>query len=181
MVYALIIGLFVHKELDAKALYDSFMETVIINATTMIIISFSVSFAFFMTLEQIPGTIAEYLMNLSENPIFIMLIILLFLLIIGMFIDTISALVVLTPILLPVVMSVGIDPVHFGIILVVSLAIGFVTPPLGVNLFVASSVGKVKIEKTAVASVPFIIAMVICLLIITFIPQLSMWLPGFSE
>ena len=181
VVYALIIGLFVHKELDAKALYDSFMETVIINATTMIIISFSVSFAFFMTLEQIPGTIAEYLTNLSENPIFIMLIILLFLLIIGMFIDTISALVVLTPILLPVVMSVGIDPVHFGIILVVSLAIGFVTPPLGVNLFVASSVGKVKIEKTAVASVPFIIAMVICLLIITFIPQLSMWLPGFSE
>src|SRR5699024_7158194 len=142
VVYALIIGLFVHKELDAKALYDSFMETVIINATTMIIISFSVSFAFFMTLEQIPGTIAEYLTNLSENPIFIMLIILLFLLIIGMFIDTISALVVLTPILLPVVMSVGIDPVHFGIILVVSLAIGFVTPPLGVNLFVASSVGK---------------------------------------
>src|SRR5699024_6436012 len=79
VVYALIIGLFVHKELDAKALYDSFMETVIINATTMIIISFSVSFAFFMTLEQIPGTIAEYLTNLSENPIFIMLIILLFL------------------------------------------------------------------------------------------------------
>ena len=181
VVYALIIGIFVHKELDLNALYDAFMETIIINATTMIIISFSVSFAFFMTLEQIPSTIANFLTDLSSNPIIILLIILVFLIVIGMFIDTISALVVLTPILLPVVITVGVDPVHFGIILVVSLAIGFVTPPLGVNLFVASSVGKVKLEKTAVAVVPFIVAMIICLLLISFIPQLSMWLPSLSE
>lgn len=181
VVYALIIGIFIHKELDLNALYDAFMETIIINATTMIIISFSVSFAFFMTLEQIPSTIANFLTDLSSNPIIILLIILVFLIVIGMFIDTISALVVLTPILLPVVIAVGVDPVHFGIILVVSLAIGFVTPPLGVNLFVASSVGKVKLEKTAVAVVPFIIAMIICLLLISFIPQLSMWLPSLSE
>ncbi|TVT29415.1 TRAP transporter large permease subunit [Salinicoccus cyprini] len=181
VVYALIVGIFIHKELDFKAIYDGFMETIIINATTMIIISFSVSFAFFMTLEQIPNSIATYLTNLSSNPVAILLIVILFLLVVGMFIDTISALVVLTPILLPVVTAVGVDPIHFGIILVVALAIGFVTPPLGVNLFVASSVGKVQIEKTTVAVIPFIIVMILCLLIIAFIPQISMWLAGLTQ
>ncbi|MEZ2457205.1 TRAP transporter large permease [Salinicoccus roseus] len=181
VVYALIVGIFIYKELDFKAIYDGFMETIMINATTMIIISFSVSFAFFMTLEQIPNSIATYLTNLSSNPVAILFIVILFLLVVGMFIDTISALVVLTPILLPVVTAVGVDPIHFGIILVVALAIGFVTPPLGVNLFVASSVGKVSIEKTTVAVIPFIIVMVLCLILIAFIPQLSMWMSGLTQ
>lgn len=181
VVYAIIVGVFIHKELDWKGMYDSFMETILINATTMIIISFSVSFAFFMTLEQIPNMIAEGLMQLTSNPIFILVIIIILLLIVGMFIDTISALIILTPILLPVVTSVGIDPVHFGVILVVSLAIGFVTPPLGVNLFVASSVGKVKFEQVATGVIPFVLVMVVCLLIIAFIPAISMFLPGLFE
>ncbi|WP_052255151.1 TRAP transporter large permease [Salinicoccus sp. YB14-2] len=181
VVYAIIVGVFIHRELDWKGMYDSFMETILINATTMIIISFSVSFAFFMTLEQIPNTIAEGLMNLTSNPIFILVIIIILLLVVGMFIDTISALIILTPILLPVVTSVGIDPVHFGVVLVVSLAIGFVTPPLGVNLFVASSVGKVKFEQVAVGVLPFVAVMIICLFIIAFIPALSMFLPGLFE
>lgn len=181
VVYALIIGMFVYKELDWKSIYQCFLDTVVINAITMIIISFSVSFAFFMTLEQIPGSIATALTNLTENPVFILIIIIIFLLIVGMFIDTISALVVLTPILLPVVTEVGVDPVHFGVIMVSTLAVGFVTPPLGVNLFVASSVGKVKFEKIATAIVPFIIVMVIAVLLIAFIPELSLWLPGIFE
>ncbi|GAB3071373.1 TRAP transporter large permease [Salinicoccus sesuvii] len=181
VVYALIVGIFIHKELDFKSVYEGFMETIIINATTMIIISFSVSFAFFMTLEQIPSSIATFLTDLSSNPFIILSVVLLFLLVVGMFIDTISALVVLTPILLPVVTAVGVDPVHFGIILVVALAIGFVTPPLGVNLFVASSVGKVQIEKTTVAVIPFIIVMIICLILIAFVPQLSMWMAALAQ
>lgn len=181
VVYAIIVGVFIHKELDWKGMYDAFMETILINATTMIIISFSVSFAFFMTLEQIPNTIADGLMQLTSNPIFILIIIIILLLIVGMFIDTISALIILTPILLPVVTSVGIDPVHFGVILVVALAIGFVTPPLGVNLFVASSVGKVKFEQVATGVMPFVLIMIVCLLIIAFIPAISMFLPGLFE
>ena len=98
-----------------------------------------------------------------------------------MFIDTISALVVLTPILLPIVTEVGVDPVHFGVVLVANLAIGFVTPPLGVNLFVASSVGGVKFERIAYAVLPFLFTMIVCLLVITFVPQLSLWLPGLYE
>lgn len=181
VVYALFIGGFVYKELNWKNIYESFRETIVINATTMIIIGFSVSFAYFMTLEQIPSTIAEFLTGLSSSPIVVLLIINLFLLVVGMFIDTISALVVLTPILLPVVTVLGVDPIHFGVILVANLAIGFVTPPLGVNLFVASSVGKVQFEKIAVAVIPFILVMVACILLITYIPELSLWLVNLTN
>lgn len=178
VVYSLIVGLFVYKELSLKDVYDSFLEAVIINATTMIIIGLSVSVAYYMTLEQMPNDIASFLTSMSTNPIVILLAINVLLFFVGMFIDTISALVVLTPILLPIVTSVGVDPVHFGVVLVANLALGFVTPPLGVNLFVASSVGGVKFEKIAIAVIPFIISMVICLLLITFIPALSTWLPS---
>ncbi|WP_298826985.1 TRAP transporter large permease [uncultured Planococcus sp.] len=181
VVYAIIIGKFVYKELSWKGLYESFREAIVINATTMIIIGLSVSFAYFMTIEQIPGEISDYLTALSTNPLVILLAINLLLLVVGMFIDTISALVVLTPILLPIVVTVGVDPVHFGVILVANLAIGFVTPPLGVNLFVASSVGGVRFERIAYAVLPFLLSMIVCLLIITFIPALSLWLPGLYE
>jgi C4-dicarboxylate transporter, DctM subunit len=181
VVYSLIVGLFVYKELTWKSVFESFREAVVINATTMIIIGLSVSFAYFMTLEQIPNDISVFLTDLSTNPLIILIAINILLLIVGMFIDTISALVVLTPILLPIVTAVGVDPVHFGVILVANLAIGFITPPLGVNLFVASSVGGVRFEKIAWAIVPFLVSMFICLLVITFFPPLSLWLPGFTK
>jgi C4-dicarboxylate transporter DctM subunit len=134
-----------------------------------------------MTLEQIPASIADFITNLSTNPFVILLVINLLLLIVGMFIDTISALVVLTPILLPIVTAVGVDPIHFGVILVANLAIGFITPPLGVNLFVASSVSGVKIEKISMAILPFLFSMIISLLVITYVPALSIWLPEFLQ
>ena len=181
VVYAFIIGMFVYKELTWKSFYESCREAVVINATTMIIIGLSVSFAYFMTLEKIPDDISVFLTELSSNPIVILLAINVLLLIVGMFIDTISALVVLTPILLPIVVSVGVDPIHFGVILVANLAIGFITPPLGVNLFVASSVGNVKFEKIVIAIIPFLVSMLICLLVITYIPAMSLWLPSFTK
>lgn len=181
VVYAFIIGMFVYKELTWKSFYESCREAVVINATTMIIIGLSVSFAYFMTLEKIPDDISEFLIQLSSNPIVILLAINFLLLIVGMFIDTISALVVLTPILLPIVTAVGVDPIHFGVILVANLAIGFITPPLGVNLFVASSVGNVKFERIVTAVIPFIVSLIICLLVITFVPSVSLWLPSFMK
>ncbi|MBD7943091.1 MULTISPECIES: TRAP transporter large permease [Psychrobacillus] len=178
VVYALIIGLFVYKELTWKSVFECFREAVVINATTMIIIGLSVSFAYFMTLEQVPNDISSFLTELSTNPIVILIAINIILLIVGMFIDTISALVILTPILLPIVIAVGVDPIHFGVILVTNLAIGFITPPLGVNLFVASSVGNVKFEKIVMAVIPFLFSMIVCLILITFLPSLSLWLPS---
>ena len=181
VVYSLIVGLYVYKELTWKTVFECFREAVVINATTMIIIGLSVSFAYFMTLERVPDDISLFLTELSTNPIVILIAINIILLIVGMFIDTISALVILTPILLPIVVAVGIDPIHFGVILVSNLAIGFITPPLGVNLFVASSVGNVKFEKIVMAIIPFLFSMIICLIVITFVPSLSLWLPGFFK
>ncbi|MCM3176499.1 TRAP transporter large permease [Cytobacillus horneckiae] len=178
VVYATLIGIFVHKELSMKDIYECIRESIVINATTMIIVGLSISFAYIMTLEQIPNSIAGFITDLSSNPLVILLVINLILLVVGMFIDTISALVVLTPILLPIVTAVGIDPIHFGVILVANLAIGFITPPLGVNLFVASSIGNVKIERIVSAILPFLLSMLITLFLITYIPVLSTWLPG---
>ena len=131
-----------------------------------------------MTRERIPIIVADFIVSISENPIVIILIINLFLLVVGMFIDTISAIVILTPILLPVVTNIGIDPIHFGVILVMNLAIGFVTPPLGVNLFVASTVGKVSFESIVKAMIPIFITMIIALLIVIYFPPLSTGLPN---
>lgn len=176
--YALIIGVFVYKELSWKDVYKSFAEAALTNAATVIIIGFSISFAYLMTRERIPTIIADFIVGFTESPILIILIINVFLLIVGMFIDTISAIVILTPILLPVVTNIGMDPIHFGIILVMNLAIGFVTPPLGVNLFVATNVGKVSFEVIVKAMIPILITMFISLLIVTYIPPLSTWLPN---
>ncbi|WP_019123026.1 TRAP transporter large permease [Brevibacillus massiliensis] len=181
VVYAIIIGVFVHRELTWKDIYDSIVESVVINASTMIIIGLSISFAYIMTLEQIPQAIADFITSLSDSKYVILLVINIFLLIVGMFIDTISALVVLAPILLPIVTKVGVDPVHFGVILVANLAIGFITPPLGVNLFVASSVSRTQLEKIVMAIMPFLFMMIFTLLVITYIPAMSTWLPSILQ
>jgi len=177
-VYALVIGVFVYKELNWKSVYKSFSSAALTNAATVIIIGFSISFAFLMTKERIPVIVSEFIVSISDSPIVIILVINIFLLIVGMFIDTISAIVILTPILLPVVTNIGIDPIHFGVTLVMNLAIGFVTPPLGVNLFVASTVGKVPFEKIIKAMIPIILTMIIALLIVIYFPPISNWLPS---
>ena len=178
VVYGIIIGMFVHRELSWKDVYDSIVEAAIINAATTIIIGLSISFAYIMTLERVPNAIAGFITSLSDSQFVILLVINIFLLIVGMFVDTISALVVLAPILLPIVTSVGVDPVHFGVILVANLAIGFITPPLGVNLFVASSVSKTPLETIIKAILPFLLMMIITLMVITYVPPLSTWLPS---
>src|SRR5699024_10260128 len=148
-IYAMIIGVFVYKELDLKAVYKSFSQAALTNAATVIIIGFSISFAFLMTKERIPVIVADFIVGVSDNPLVIILIFDLFLLFVVLCINTFSAIVTLPLILLTVVSSIGIDPVYFGVILVRNLAIGFVSPALGVNLFVASTVGKVPFESIA--------------------------------
>lgn len=181
VVYAIVIGLFVHRELTWSDIYKSIVESAIINASTMIIIGLSISFAYIMTLEKVPNAIAGFITSISDSHIVILLVINIFLLIVGMFIDTISALIVLAPILLPIVTNVGVDPIHFGVILVANLAIGFITPPLGVNLFVASSVSKIPLEQIIRAIMPFLIMMIITLMVITYIPAMSTWLPSIQK
>lgn len=180
-MYALFIGLFVYKELTLKSLYNVFLEATLLNIPVIIIISFSISFAYLLSIERIPATIAHFITGISESMIITMLLVSAFLFVVGMFIDTISAVVILTPILLPVAVAVGIDPIHFGVIMVCNLAVGYVTPPLGVNLFVASHISKVSIERISRALVPFIIAMLVIIVIVIAIPSLSTFLPGLAK
>ncbi len=172
--YSLVIGTFVHKELKWKEMKESLLETINLTGATMYMIGTSIAFAYLLSIERIPMKIAEYITSLSTNTIIILLLINIFLLIIGAFVDTIPALAMLTPILLPIVLEVGVDPVHFGIIMVVNLAIGFITPPFGVNLFIASNVGKVPLEKIITAMVSILLYMIVGLLMITYIPILSL-------
>ncbi|MFD1606969.1 TRAP transporter large permease [Oceanobacillus luteolus] len=181
VVYAFLVGVFAHKELKWQGIKESLLETISITGVTMYMIGVSIAFAYLLTIERVPHTIAETILLISDNPIIILLLINIFLLFVGAVVDTIAALVVLTPILLPIAVQFGIDPVHFGVILVVNLAIGFVTPPIGANLFIAAAVGKVSIEKVSIAAVPLIITLIICLFIISYVPSLSLLLPNLAK
>jgi C4-dicarboxylate transporter DctM subunit len=122
--------------------------------------------------------ITQSILGISDNAIVILLLINVFLLIVGCFMDTTPAMLVLAPILLPVALSLGMSPVHFGLIMVVNLAIGFITPPLGINLFVSARIGNVPLETVTKGIVPFIFVMLVCLMLITYIPQISLLLPN---
>ncbi|MFP3918399.1 TRAP transporter large permease [Lysinibacillus telephonicus] len=169
-----IIGVFFYRELKLKELADIFIESALMTATILIIVGTATAFGKLLAMEQIPNKIAESFLSISSNPTVVILLIILLLLIVGCFMDTIAAIIILTPILLPVAKLVGFDPIHFGIIMIVALAIGFITPPVGVNLFVGAGISGLSLEALSKAIIPFIVAMVIVLLIIMFIPALSL-------
>ena len=169
-----VIGAFVYRELKFKDLADVFIDSALMTATILIIVGSATGFGKLLAMEQIPNQIAETMLSISDNKTVIILLIIVLLLIVGCFMDTIAAIIILTPILLPIAIQVGYDPIHFGIIMIVALAIGFITPPVGVNLFVGSSISGISLEALSKAIIPFIIAMIIVLLLITFIPFLSL-------
>ena len=156
---------FVYKELDFEKIYKSMKETTLINGSLMFMIGLSIAFANYLSLAQIPKTLAPLLINLSDSPFVLLLIVNIFLLVIGCFIDNIPAVIILTPILLPIVTQVGIDPIQFGMIITFALAIGFVTPPYGINLFVACSISK-KVLKNFSGPTAFIAVMIVCLMLL---------------
>lgn len=176
-VYAFVCGVFIHRELNLKKLVATIGNACSTTGTTMVIIGCATAFTKILTIEQIPVMITNAITELTDNRIIILLLVNILLLIVGCFMDTTPAIMVLSPILLPVALSVGLSPIHFGIIMVVNLAIGFITPPLGINLFVAARIGKEPLGTVTQGIIPFIIVMLICLLLITYIPQISMVIP----
>lgn len=180
-LYGLIIGCFVYKEINFSNITACMMEACSTSAIVIVLVAMATIFGNIMTIEQVPTIMAEFILGLTSNKILILLFINVFLLWVGTFMEALAAIVILTPILLPVVVSVGVDPVHFGVIMVVNLAIGFVTPPVGVNLFVASSISKLRIEKIAKAAIPQLIVMIVVLMAVTYIPELSLYLTRFMK
>ena len=173
-VYSLFVGKFVYHELTWKIVYESYRSTADMNGFTGLALGFSMSFAAYLTMEQIPAKVANVVLSAVSSKIAIIALIIVIRLVVGCFVDNISSCLILTPVFLPMVKAVGMDPVHFGIMMTVALAIGFVTPPYGVNLFVASAVAKLKIEEVSKAAIPFLAAMFVCLLLIAYIEPISM-------
>lgn len=170
VVYSFIVGVFVYKELNFKETYKTFKDAIIVNGSTTFMIGLSSAFAAYLTMQQIPSLIANAITGITNNGVILLLLINLLLIIVGMFIDNIPATIILTPILLPIAKSVGMSPVTFGIMLTMNLAIGFCTPPYGIDLFVASAISKVSIENISAEIIKMILALIIVLMIITFIP-----------
>lgn len=176
VVYGLIVGVFIYREIKLKDLFSIISSSAIMSATILFIIAGASVFAYYLTRERIPMQITEMLLNITDNWIVALMIINVILLIVGTFMETAAAILILTPILAPVATALGIDLVHFGIIMIVNLAIGYITPPVGLNLFVANKIAGTKFEGVVRAIIPFVLVMVVCILIISFVPALSLWL-----
>ncbi|MCM8711596.1 TRAP transporter large permease [Clostridium sp. SYSU_GA19001] len=176
--YALVISLFVYKTIKLKDLWLILVEAVRTFSPILFILAASAAFSKVLTLMQVSQTISTWISANVSNKIIMLIVINILLLFVGMVMDTTPAILILTPILLPIVASFGVSPIHFGVIMVVNLAIGFVTPPIGVNLFVASSLMDIPVVKIASKAIPLIIYFLIALLFITYIPSISLVLVG---
>lgn len=174
--YSLFIALVIYRTLKLKDLWGVCVEAVKTYGPILFILATSVAFSRILTLMQVPQNVSAWISNDFSNEAIVLIIINIILLFVGMIMDTTPAIMILTPILLPVATNFGIDPVHFGIMMVVNLAIGFVTPPIGVNLFVASSLSEVPVMQIARKAMPMIVLFFIALMLITFIPAISLCL-----
>ncbi|SFM19055.1 TRAP transporter large permease [Salibacterium qingdaonense] len=179
--YSLIVGGLVYKEIKLKDFKSILSETITGTATVMLLVATASLFGWIVAYEQIPLIIGDWIQGVSGNPIITLLIINLFLLLTGLFMDLTAALIILTPVLLPIATTLGMDPVHFGIMMIVNLAIGLVTPPVGICLFAVCNIAKITISHVSRAVVPLLAAMVIILLLVAFIPQISMYLPNLTK
>lgn len=174
VVYSIIISLFVYKDLTWAGLKEVFLNTAVLNGITSFLLGYSTVFSTFMTYERVPQMITEFLTNVSTNPLVVLLFVNLILLVVGLFLDTVPAIIVMAPMLMPTVKALGINPIHFGVVMAVNLAIGLCTPPYGCNLFVGAAVAKIKMESMFVYIIPLFIVSIIGLAIITYVPWLSL-------
>jgi C4-dicarboxylate transporter, DctM subunit len=176
VVYALFVGMVVYGEIKVSDLSPIFKKSVVSSSVIMFIIANAGLFAFLITRAGVPDAIGQYLKEVLQSPMLFLLGVNAALFIIGMFIETSAAIIVLAPILAPVAVFFGIDPVHFGIIMVVNLALGMITPPFGVNLFAACTVAKISLDRIITQLIPFVLVILTCLMIITYVPQISLFL-----
>ena len=174
VVYCVIVSVFVYHEFRLKDVYQSLYDSINVNGMTTFMVGFSMAFAAYLTMNRIPDRIAAAILSLSDNKIVILLLINLLLLGVGCLIDNIPATIILSPILLPIVEEFGMSPVTFGIMLTMNLAIGFVTPPYGIDLFVASAISKEPMSRMIKPTLRFILALLVVLMLVTFCEPLTM-------
>lgn len=178
VVYSIIISIFVYREMSFKQMLKVFADSAILNGVTSFLLGYSTVFSTFLTFEKLPQTISVFLGSVSDSKVVVLLLINVILLVLGCFLDTVPAIVVMAPILLPTCQMLGVNPTQFGVIMAVNLAIGLCSPPYGCNLFVGAAVAKIKMESMLKWVAPYFAVAVICLLLITFWPALSLCLIG---
>ncbi|MFD0958171.1 TRAP transporter large permease [Paenibacillus chungangensis] len=181
VAYAFIVGVLIYREIKLNKLIHILTQSVTTTSTIMFILASAGLFGWILTREGIPQDVAQFFIGISDNPIVFLLLVNVFLLFVGMFMETNASIIILAPLLVPVAVTLGIDPIHFGIIMIVNLAIGMCTPPLGVNLFISAQLAKINLLQITRGMVPFYILLLVTLLLITFVPQLTMFLPNLLE
>ncbi|WP_087973160.1 TRAP transporter large permease [Oceanobacillus rekensis] len=177
-IVAIITGFFIYRELNIKDIPSILVNTVNTTAIITLLIAMANIFGWMLSFEQIPQNIAAWMTSLTSNPLVFLLLVNIFLIIVGMFMDGIAALVILVPIFTPLLASYGIDPVHFGVIICINLTLGLLTPPVGAGLYIGSSLAKVSIGQITKAILPFLAVAYAVLFLITYVPDLVLWIPS---
>ncbi len=180
-IYALLLTFFVYRSLDWEGFKTSVISAVRTTAMVMVLIGFASSFAYLLALYQVPGKLSSFMLGISEEKIFVLLMINVMLLVLGMIMDMAALILICTPIFLPIVKDLGMDPTQFGIMLLVNLGLGLCTPPVGTCLFVGCAVGRIRIEETLKTIWPFYLAILAALILITYVPAVSLYLPSLLE
>lgn len=175
--YTLAVGGLIYRDLDWGKINSALETTTWLTGRVLLILFTATVFGRILVENQIPAIIADGMLSLSSSPYVIWLMIIGFLLFVGMFMETLATILILVPVMLPVAYSVGIDPIHFGVVMICALSVGFQTPPLGENLFIASGISNITIERISARALPFAIVNIIAIFIIAFFPELSLWLP----
>lgn len=176
--YALFLGLVVYRTLTWRHLVRVSMDTIETSAAILMIIASAAVFAWILTANQVATILGDALLGITSNKQILLIIMMLIVLLIGLFMETIAAITILVPVLMPIAVAAGIDPVHLGILLILNLMLGLLTPPVGMVLFVLSEVSGVKFEQCVRATMPFLVPLIVVLLMITFIPEIALWLPS---
>lgn len=177
VLYALILSMFFYRSIKISQLPKIFMESAVTTSAVLVLVAMSISMSWVMARAEIPQTITDALLTISDNKIIILLIINIILIVVGIFMDMTPAILIFTSIFLPVATKIGMDPMHFGIMMIFNLCIGLCTPPVGVALFVGCSVAKVSVKQVLLPIMPFFLALLIGLALVVAFPQLSLWLP----
>ncbi len=175
--YTLFVGIFIYKEIQIGGVMKALESTTWITGRVLIIMFTALAFGQLLTINNIPDVIAKGLLNLTDNLYLIWALVIFFLLFMGMFMETLATIMLVTPVLLPVMVSLGVDPIHFGVVLVCCCEIGFATPPLGENMFIASGVARATLEEISVNALPFVFVSVFVVFLIAYLPGLTLWLP----
>ncbi len=181
IVYTIFIGIFVHKELKFKAFMNSLKTTSWLTGRVLVLVFTAAAFGYLLTSYQLPKYIAEWMLSFSDNVYVIWLMVVIFLLFLGMFMETLAIIMLVTPVLLPVMTAFGVDPIHFGVILVCCCGIGFSTPPLGENMFVASGIANISLEEISVKALPLVAVNLLAIALLVVFPSIVTWLPSLMK